>query len=146
MDLHPTFVGVMELSMDEEAAGLASVVPRASIDGTASPSSCGCGFSGAGRTSSTRGRARSDERTWSALVRSFRSNAHGHPCRNFYCSAHCCFGSRRACLGRVLPGKPFGRVLSNPLQRLSLAIEYCTVDLMSESVSPSNQSAPTASP
>jgi hypothetical protein len=29
MDLHPTFVGVMELSMDEEAASLASVAPRA---------------------------------------------------------------------------------------------------------------------
>jgi hypothetical protein len=29
MDLHPTFVGVMELSMDEEAAGLASVASRA---------------------------------------------------------------------------------------------------------------------
>jgi hypothetical protein len=28
MDLHPIFVGVMELSMDEEAAGLASVAPR----------------------------------------------------------------------------------------------------------------------
>jgi hypothetical protein len=33
-------------------------------------------------------------------------------------------------------GQPLGRVLSNPLQRLFLAIEYCTVDLMSESVSP----------
>jgi hypothetical protein len=29
MDLHAAFVGVMELSMDEEAAGLASVAPRA---------------------------------------------------------------------------------------------------------------------
>jgi hypothetical protein len=48
-------------------------------------------------------------------------------------------------LGHVLPGKPLGRVLSNPLQRLFLAIEYCTVDLMSESVSPSNQGDPTAS-
>ena len=28
MDLHAAFVGVMELSMDEEAAGLAWVAPR----------------------------------------------------------------------------------------------------------------------
>jgi hypothetical protein len=28
IDLQPTFVGVMELSMNEEAAGLASVAPR----------------------------------------------------------------------------------------------------------------------
>jgi hypothetical protein len=44
----------------------------------------------------------------------------------------------------VLRLVPVG-VLRNPLQRLFLAIEYCTVDLMSESVSPSNQSDPTAS-
>jgi hypothetical protein len=52
--------------MDEEAAGLASVARR----------------------------ARSDEWTWTALVR--RPSAHGHPCRDFCFSAHCCFGSRRA--------------------------------------------------
>jgi hypothetical protein len=33
MDLRPTFVGVMELSLDEEAAGLASVVPRQTPSG-----------------------------------------------------------------------------------------------------------------
>jgi hypothetical protein len=42
------------------------------------------------------------------------------------------------------PGKPWVRILSNPLQRLFLAIECCMVDLMSESVSPSNQDDPTA--
>jgi hypothetical protein len=57
---------------------------------SASPSSRGCGPSGIGRTSSTRGRARSDEWTWRDLAR-IRPSA---PCRNFYFSAHCCFGSR----------------------------------------------------
>jgi hypothetical protein len=45
----------------------------------ASPSSRGCGPSGTGHTSSTRGRARGDEWTWGALVGS-RPSA---PCRNF---------------------------------------------------------------
>ena len=42
-------------------------------------------------------------------------------------------------------GQALGASSQHPLQRHFLAIEYCTVDLMSESVSPSNQGDPTSS-